>query len=196
MPMGRTAEAIAENRKALELDPLSLPINNFMGMTYFFAGDNEKAYQQFQHTIEMDPTFPLAHEYFSWFLSSTGRYVQAIQEHEKSGLLSGSSPEEAAAEAAGALKAFRIEGPRGFWQWNLKVELKARKAGKRSVSASEISAAYALVDDKDKAFEWLDQAYEDRDGEDITLLKVVPSWKNLRGDPRFSVLLRRLGLPE
>jgi hypothetical protein len=49
-----------------ELDPLSLPINNFMGMTYMFAENYEKAYQQFQHTIARDPTFPLAHQYFSW----------------------------------------------------------------------------------------------------------------------------------
>src|ERR1700722_15776756 len=68
MPMGRQAQAIAENKKALQLDPLSLPINNFMGMTYIFAADYGSAYRQFQHTIAMDPSFPLAHEYFAWLL--------------------------------------------------------------------------------------------------------------------------------
>jgi tetratricopeptide (TPR) repeat protein len=73
-PMGRMSEAIAENQRALELDPLSLPINNFMGMTYMFAENYEKADQQFQHTVAMDPTFPLAHQYFSWLLVTMGRY--------------------------------------------------------------------------------------------------------------------------
>ncbi len=196
LPMGRTAEAIAENKKALELDPLSLPINNFMGMTYYFAGDYDKAYRQFEHTIQMDPTFPLAHDYFSWLLAMMGRYEQAIEENQKSELLSGKSPEQAAADAAGALEAFKAGGARGFWQWNLNDALRLLKRGDGSIRASEMSAAYAMAGDKDKAFEWLDKAYDERDGQDITLLKCEPQWKNLRGDPRFSAFLRRLGLPE
>jgi tetratricopeptide (TPR) repeat protein len=86
-PMGRMSEAIAENQRALQLDPLSLPINNFMGMTYMFAENYEKAYQQFQHTIAMDPTFPLAHLYFSWLLTTMGKYEESIKENEKSELL-------------------------------------------------------------------------------------------------------------
>ena len=196
LPMGRTAEAIAENRKALELDPLSLPINNFMGMTYYFAGEYDKANQQYQHTIEMDPTFPLAHEYFSALLLAMGKYEPSIEEHQKSRLLSGSSPEAAAAEAADRLKAFRTGGPSAFWQRVLEDTLGDMKRGNGSISASEMSAAYALAGNNDKAFEWLDKAYDERDGQDITLLKVDPFWKNLRGDPRFSAFLRRLGLPD
>jgi hypothetical protein len=59
-----------------------------------------------------------------------------------------------------------------------------------------MAAAYALAGDKASAFEWLDKAYAERDGEGITLLKVIPAFKSLRGDPRFTDLLRRLGLPE
>jgi TolB-like protein/DNA-binding winged helix-turn-helix (wHTH) protein/Flp pilus assembly protein TadD len=196
-PMGRTAEAIAENKKALELDPLSLPINNFMGMTYMFAGDYEKAYQQFQHTIAMDPTFPLAHEYFSFLLAEMGRYEEAIKESEKSELLGGSSPEDAAAEATMMLQAFKTGGEKGFWQKNLELTLQALKQPRGGfVAASVVAASYARAGDKDKAFEWLDKAYAERDGEDIALLKCDPTFKNLRGDPRFADLLRRLGLPE
>jgi TolB-like protein/DNA-binding winged helix-turn-helix (wHTH) protein/Tfp pilus assembly protein PilF len=196
MPMGRQAEAIAENQKALELDPLSLPINNFMAMTYMFSGDYEKSYQQFQRTIAMDPSFPLAHDYFSGLLTVMGRYQEAIKEHEKSRLLSGSSPEEAAAEAAAMLKALKAGGEKGFWRQNLAGTLNAMKRGDGTVTASEVAGAYALAGDKDEAFAWLDRAYAERDGQDITLLKCDPSWKDLRGDPRFSRMLRRLGLPE
>ncbi|MGC1453106.1 MAG: hypothetical protein WA830_24010 [Candidatus Sulfotelmatobacter sp.] len=113
-PMGRMAEAIAENKKALELDPLSLPINNFMGLTYMFAGDYEKSYQQFQHTIAMEPTFHLAHQYFSFLLKVTGRYEEGIKEYEKGEVLGGSSPEDAAAEAAMMRQALKKGGGKGL----------------------------------------------------------------------------------
>jgi tetratricopeptide (TPR) repeat protein len=168
-----------------------------MGMTYMFAGDYEKAYQQFQHTIAMDPTFPLAHEYFSFLLAEMGRYEEAIKESEKSELLGGSSPEDAAAEATMMLQAFKTGGEKGFWQKNLELTLQALKQPRGGfVAASVVAASYARAGDKDKAFEWLDKAYAERDGEDIALLKCDPTFKNLRGDPRFADLLRRLGLPE
>jgi serine/threonine protein kinase/tetratricopeptide (TPR) repeat protein len=196
-PMGRMSEAIAENKKAVELDPLSLPINNFMGMTYLFAEDYEKSYLQFRHTIAMDPTFPLAHLYFSWLLTTMGKYEEGIKENEKSEVLSGASSEDATAEANAMLQAFKTGGERGFWQKNLERALQTQKRpGGGFVAPTDMAAAYALAGDKDSAFEWLDKAYAERDGEGITLLKVVPAFKSLRGDPRFTDLLRRLGLPE
>ena len=196
-PMGRMSEAIAENQRALELDPLSLPINNFMGMTYMFAENYDKAYQQFQHTIAMDPTFPLAHLYFSWLLTTMGRYEESIKENQKSELLGGSSPEDAAAEAAMMLQAFKTGGERGFYQKNLERTLQTLKQpGGESVDPAGVASAYALVGDKDSAFIWLDKAYAERDGADIMLLKCVPPFKSLSGDPRFTDLLRRLGLPD
>jgi TolB-like protein/DNA-binding winged helix-turn-helix (wHTH) protein/Tfp pilus assembly protein PilF len=195
-PMGRMEEAIVENKKALELDPLSLPINNFMAMTYMFAGDYEKSYEQFQHTIAMDPTFPLAHEYFSFLLKMTGRYEEGIEEHEKTELLSGASPKDAAAEAAMMLQAFKTGGEHGLWQKNLELILNAQKgSGSDPGSAGVVAAVYALAGDKDNAFKWLDQAYAQRDGAEITLLKCDPSFKNLRSDPRFADFLHRMGLP-
>jgi len=196
-PMGRMSEAVGENSKALELDPLSLPINNFMGMTYLFAGDFEKSYQQFQHTIAMDPTFPLAHQYFSFLLATMGRYEEAIQENEKAELLSGSSPERARAEATTMLQALKSGGEKRFWQNNLEHTLRVLVQPEGGVvSPGAVASAYALAGDEDKAFEWLDKAYAERDGEAITLLNCDPSFKSLHGDPRFADLLRRLGLPE
>jgi TolB-like protein/DNA-binding winged helix-turn-helix (wHTH) protein/Tfp pilus assembly protein PilF len=196
MPMGRQAEAIAENQKALTLDPLSLPINNFMGVTFLFAGDYEKSYRQFQHTIEMDPTFPLAHAYFAALLFAMDKYDQAIEEDERAEVLGGSSPEKAAAEAAAMRKALKIGGEKAFWQLNLEKTLDQFRHGEKSVLASTVSSAYARVGDADKAFGWLHKAYDERDGQDITLLNVDDSFKNLRGDPRFAAFQRRLGLPQ
>jgi TolB-like protein/DNA-binding winged helix-turn-helix (wHTH) protein len=195
MPMGRTAQAIAENQRAVELDPLSLPINNFMGMTYMFAADYQSAYRQFQYTIAMDPSFPLAHEYFSALLTAMGRYEEAIKEQEKAEVLGGSSPEEAAAEAAIMLRAFKTGGEKRFWQKHLELELQATETG-ANASPSELARAYALASENDKAFAWLEKAYEQREGEELTLLKVDPDYKNVRSDPRFSAFLQKLGLPQ
>ncbi len=196
-PMGRISEAIAENQKAVLLDPLSLPINNFMGFTYMFAGDFEKSYQQFQHTIAMDPTFPLAHQYLSVLLTAMGRYEEALEEHEKADMLFGATPQKASAGTGPLLEAFKAEGEKGFWKTTLRLDLEAKKqAGAGYYPASQIALDYAQVGEKDEAFKWLDQAYEQREGQEITLLKVDPFFKNLRGDPRFAVLLRRMGLPK
>lgn len=196
-PMGRMQEAIAENKKAVELDPLSLPINNFLAMTYMFAGDYEKSYQQFQHTIAMNPTFPLAHEYFSFLLKLRGRFEEGIQEHEKSDVLGGSSPEDAAAEANLLRQALKNGGEKGLWQKTLEVTLaKLERSKPEIVSPGFMASVYALAGDKDNAFQWLDKAYSERDGEEITLLRCDPTYKNLRADPRFNELLRRMGLPE
>jgi len=196
LPMGRKAQAIAENRRAVEIDPLSLPINNFLGMTYMMAGDDDSAYRQFQHTIAMDPSFPLAHEYFSWFLTTTGRYEESIKEKEKGDVLSGASPEQAAAEAIVMEKAFKSGGEKRFWQKDLELELKAGQQPGASASPFMLAADYAMAGQTDKAFEYLEKSYEEREGQDLTLLKFDPSYKNLRSDPRFSAMLRKIGLPE
>ncbi len=196
LPMGRMAQAIAENKRAVEIDPLSLPINNFMGMTYMMAGDEGNAYRQFQHSIAMDPSFPLAHEYFSWLLMTMGRYEDAIKEHEKSEVLSGSTLDEAAAEATVMERAFKSGGEKGFWQKHLELQLEVRKQLGAEASPSVLAGAYAMAGQTDKAFEWLEKGYEAREGQDLTLLKIFPAYKNLRGDPRFSAMLRKIGLPQ
>jgi TolB-like protein/DNA-binding winged helix-turn-helix (wHTH) protein/Tfp pilus assembly protein PilF len=196
MPMGREAEAIAENQKAVMLDPLSLPINNFLGVSYMFVGDYEKSYRQFQHTIEIDPTFPLAHEYFAALLTAMGKYEQAVEENERAEVLSGSSPERAASEAAAKIEALKKGGEKGYWQLILAMTLKQYQQDPTSVLASGVSAAYARAGNPDKAFEWLDKAYDERDGQDITLLKYDFSFRNLHQDPRYVAFQRRIGLPE
>lgn len=194
-PMGRMAEAIAENEKALKQDPLSLPINNFLAMTYMFAGDYEKSYEQFQHTIALNPNFPLGHIHFSYLLKITGRYDEGITENEKGEVLSGSSPKVAAAKAAMVREALHKGGERAAWQKELETVLE-KVDRPPVVSPGLIAKLYALVGDRDNAFRWLDRAYAEHDGMAIALLKCDPGYKNLKSDPRFGALLRRMNLPQ
>lgn len=192
-PMGLHREAIAEMKKALELDPLSSPLNNYMGMTYLLAGDYQKSVQQLQHTVDLDPTFPLAHFFLASALIEIGKYEQSIAESEKGALLGGASPERASAVTAEFLNAFRTGGPNGYWQKNLQGTLQQQEHG--DAGTLDLAGAYARVGDKDKSVEWLQKAYEERNG-DLTLVNSHPDYKNLRGDPRFVALLKRIGLPD
>src|SRR6266853_3741289 len=195
-PMGRHKDAIAEMQKALEVDPLSVPLNNMLGQTYLWAEDYEKALQQFQSTIGLDPRFPLAHFFLAGLLEELGRFEEAIQENERGELLLGATPEKAAAWAAEFQEAFRSGGPRGYWHKNLQSTLKARKqAGTRYFEAITLAGAYARAGDKRNAFEWLEKSYEDREGQTITLVRWLPEFKSLRADPRFADLIERMGLP-
>jgi tetratricopeptide (TPR) repeat protein len=167
-----------------------------MGMTYVLSGDYEKSLQQFQRTIDLDPTFPLTHFFVIMPLTETGSYEQAIKENQKGELLAGMSPEKAAAEAGELHKAFQTSGPKGYWEKNLEATLQAyRQAGTRYFSPLGLATAYAKVGDKEKAFEWLEKSFEEREG-NITLLNYDPAFKSLRGDRRFADLLKRIGLPD
>lgn len=92
------------------------------------------------------------------------------------------------------LQALKTGGEKGLLQKNLEIDLKV--TGQGSYATGVLAGDYAQLGEKGEAFAWLEKAFEAREGQDITLLKCDPTFKNLRGDPRFSDMLRRMGLPE
>jgi serine/threonine-protein kinase len=192
--LGRHQEAIAEMKKALDLDPLSLPLNSLMANTYLWAGDYDSSAKQFQRTIELDPNFPMVRFFYAGLLAEVGKYEQAIEEAQQGELLAGASPGEAAERATEFRRAFQDGGPKGYWQKNLEETLK-QEAEARYFPALGVAEAYAKVGNNEKTLEWLEKSYAQRDG-NLTLVKSYPEYNNLRGDPRFRQLLRRIGLPD
>jgi Tfp pilus assembly protein PilF len=69
-----------------------------------------------------------------------------------------------------------------------------KSAREQYVSAYAIALIYNGLDERDQAFAWLEKAYQDREPR-MTFLKVEPKWNNLRDDPRFQDLVRRVGFP-
>jgi TolB-like protein/class 3 adenylate cyclase/Tfp pilus assembly protein PilF len=191
--LGRNDEALAEVKKAYELDPFSVAVNHNVGLRYWAARRLDDAIVQLKKTIALAPDYPLTY----WFLSSVylekGMYEESITQMYKAQILSKEeTPESAGRIAAELRQALKSGGEKGYWQKILQEELEVYKKGLGYPVT--IATAYAKLGDKDKAFEWLEKAYAERD-EQLRNLK-GSSFDNLRTDPRYKDLLRRIGLPQ
>jgi Tfp pilus assembly protein PilF len=195
--VGKYQEALAEARKAVGLDPFSLSANEFLALMYMFAGDNDRSLQQFRHLIELDPNHGRTRLLFAVLLARLGRYPESIEEFQKGEILSGTPPEQAVERAAALRKAARSGRASDYWRGYLKLGLES--IGQRDQAwfgPTDIAEAYAQLGNNDKAFEWLEKAYQDREGIPLSALNCDPGFKNLHGDPRFADLMRRLHLRE
>ena len=185
---GRHDEAIAEIRRALELDPLSLIINRVYGDLLLNARRYDEAISQCGKTLEMDPNFPTTHGCLGRAYGEKRMYDQAFAEFMEYSHVS-LSPEE----LASIKEAYDRSGWNAFLQARLTFLLGRSK--KRYVTAFAVAALYARLNQKDEAFAWLENAYQERDYQ-MTGLKVMFEFDSLRADPRFADLLRRVGLPQ
>jgi serine/threonine-protein kinase len=182
----RFDEAIRESRRALELDPLSLIINTALGRALHCAGQHDRAIEQLRKTLELDPNFAEAHFQLGLAYEGRGSYDEAIQAFERFKELSGDESAKAwvarvYAESGKRSQAIKILG-----------ELTAKsKSGEPS--PYPIATIYAALGDKDRAFEWLGKVYEQRSYY-VVFLNSDPGLANLRGDQRFTELLRKIGL--
>ncbi len=175
--MGRHDLALAEIKRAQELEPLSVLMSSHVGTVLYQARQYDQAIEQLRKALEMDPGFPYAHWRLGQVLAQKGRYEEAAAELQKAGALI-KSPGYAYALAGRAAEARKA------------IE---QMSGRRPVQATEIAAVYAGLGEKRKALEWLERAYEEREGWLIEI-KVDPRFDSLRSEPQFQDLLRRMGL--
>jgi TolB-like protein/DNA-binding winged helix-turn-helix (wHTH) protein/Flp pilus assembly protein TadD len=189
--MGRSNDAIAERKLALELEPLSLIINFELGLAFFYARDYDQAIEQFQKTLELDQNFPSAHNFLPATYLQKGMYDEAIAEFKKAIPLTADS--ERSLSKAGLGNAYAVIGKKSEARAVL-AELK-QTYEQEYVPANSIALIYAGLGEKDQAFAWLDKAYEQRAFQ-LQWLKADPRWDSLRSDPRFEELLRRLRIPQ
>jgi serine/threonine-protein kinase len=185
----RPVEACAEIHRAEELDPLNPVIGMDVGLTcYYVAGDYERAIEQYRKVLELHPTFGLTYFYIG--LAHVGRndFAEAFPVLEAVKRLGPGEPDPIALLGY----AFALAGQRGKAEEALE-ELKAL-AKHKYVSAIPIAWVYMGLGDKDRAFEWLEKAYEERAGR-LVYLKVLRAFDPLRSDPRFEDLVRRLKFP-
>jgi tetratricopeptide (TPR) repeat protein len=184
--LGRYDEAIAEMRKAENLDPLSLIINADLAELLVLAHSYDESIRQSRKTIEMDPNFALAHNQLGQAYLQKQMYDQAIAELQRAVQLSGGSP----TSIANLARAYVASGNRSE-AIKLLSDLKKRSNPGYS-NASEIAMIYASLGETDQAMNWLEKGYEERFNPGVLLR---PGFDPLRSDPRFQNLVHRIGLP-
>ena len=118
-PLGHHEEAIAEMRRAMELDPLSPHIQSFAGVTFKWARRYNDSLAQFQKVNQTDPNFPLNHERLAQLYAFLGRYDEAIIEERKARLLAGEKPPDVLAQMDTLKRELATKGERGYWKEQL-----------------------------------------------------------------------------
>jgi tetratricopeptide (TPR) repeat protein len=180
--MGRSSEAIAENRRAVELDPLSLRINFDLADSYYKAREYDKALDQAHRTLEIDPKYPEAIQVIGWVYEVTGNYKGAIEQWVKNEQALGN--EQRAKEIR---QIFEKSGYPGYLRRDAKDK---EAAGDFYDAASD----YALLGEKDAALTALERAADA--GQQLDYFTLDPGLDSVRSDPRYTDLLRRIGLPQ
>jgi TolB-like protein len=187
--MGRLDEAIAEERLAVELDPLSAGLNARLGSKLSLRGDYDRALEQLQKALEFDPNIVFTHMVLALTYSRKGMYEEGLATCQKMVSLCGSSPLSRALSSL----VLAIAGKKDEAQKILS-ELKGyRKLDSRSLIL--LAETCSVMGEKTEAFEFLEVAYQER-GSWLVFLGAYPSFSNIRPDPRYADLLRRMGLPQ
>ena len=183
----RHEEAIAEAQRAHELDPLDLLTHTVVGDTLFFARRFDRSVASYRKCLELDPTFGAAHTDLARSLEHVGRTDEAVEEFLRGTAGPDGRPRPSTGLAILYARAGRQDDARAT------MEALFALAQRQYVSPFGIASYYAVTGDNDRALDWLERAYAERDGT-LVWLKVHPRLDGLRGESRFRDLLARMRL--
>ncbi|HJX83764.1 MAG TPA: tetratricopeptide repeat protein, partial [Candidatus Angelobacter sp.] len=185
--VARHDEALREVRRAHELAPLSLVIQANIGSVLYHARRYDEAITELQKVLAADPHRAWSRIFLAMCYEQKRLYPEALAELETVRAEFNGQPasdDEAhlyasmgrTQDARRLLKDLEQPAPDGVQDWFF------------------IAGIYAQLGEKDQAFYWLEQAYENRDFF-MTYLKVFPQMDPLRSDPRYTSMVRRMGFP-
>ena len=187
--MGRNDEAIAEARQAQQIDSLGSAAVT-VGTALVFARHWDQAIEQLRRAVERDRNFWFSHLFLGRAYEQKGKLPEAIVEFQRAVELEKDNAET----WSGLGHAYALLGRRAEAQ---KILDHLKEVSAHSwVAPYNIAVIYAGLGQKDRAFALLDQAYKDRSYYLPTYLATDARLDNLRSDPRFKELHRRVGLPE
>ena len=188
--VGQTDQALAEARRGQQLDPVSIEANLFVGSILVFSRQSDQAIAQLSNALELDPNYWFAYNFLGRAYEQKGELSEAIAAFKRALELEKDNAENwAGLGYAHALSGDKVEAQ------SVINHLKAVSAHSY-VAPYNIAVIYAGLGDKDQAFAWLDRAYADRSSFLVIHLKTDSHLDSLRSDPRFSDLVRRIGLPQ
>ena len=186
--VGRTKEFALEIQRAEELDPLS-PLTYRTGeVGYLLGHQNDRAVEQAQKAIEVQPDYVFAHTWLGVIYAQMGRLPEAVAEAENGARLTDSPLIHAFLGYTYAAAGKKAEARK------IAEEL-AAKRGQRYVCPYEIGTIYLTLGDKNEAFRWYEKAYEER-SLCVPLMKFDPRLDSVHADARFQDLIRRIGFPQ
>ena len=187
--IGRHAEALAEVRRARELEPLNLRTSALEGQFLIHAGRTDEALASLQRIIALEPNFAFGHFFASSAYIEKGMFPEAIAEARKAIELNGANSQTTGFLGYALAKSGKTAEARAELEGLLK------RSTERYVPPYHIALIYNGLGERAETLAWLERGYKERDAK-MVFLKVEPKWNNLRGDPQFQDLLRRVGFPQ
>jgi serine/threonine-protein kinase len=186
-PTGKTQEGLREMQLAKELDPLSLIINTYLGLTFLLNGQTEAAASQYKSALTLDPNFTEAHLNLSSLYLDMHDFAKARAELDK------------------------IQDEQPQWRTDLQraniLAIEGRKADALAlvhkwenpapgdfVRPSSIATVYSALNDRDNMVKWLEKAYADRDGMLAYMARGYETG-HFRNDPQVKAVFAKIGLP-
>jgi serine/threonine-protein kinase len=189
--LGRFEEAIAEGKRAIELDPLSTVINADLGATFYYAHRYDESARQLRKTLEIDPTSFYAHYNLGIVLQLKGDLSGAIAEYEKAKQLGDNTYVSTLCAAAKTQAGDKDAALRMLSDLD-KISQHREVVGYYYYRA----LLYLSLNNKGEALRWLEKSFEERDGANISWIKVDPLLDPLHGDPRFEALVQKVVGPK
>jgi len=185
--LGRMDEAMAEIEIAQQLDPLSPIIREGKGFLFMLTRRYSEAMEEYRQMLELDCFFYKAFTAMGRAYTQMGMYEEAITMLQKGRSLSGEIP-----NILGALGQTYALASRPADARRLLEEL-SELTKRRHVASSCFALIHLGLGEKERALEWLENGCQNREGP-MVALRVHPAYDDLRGEPRFQTLLRRIGL--
>jgi len=200
--MGRFDESVAEAKLSLDLDPLSHLTMDFAAWAFYLSRHYDLTIQQCRKSLELAPEFSWPHYHLGLAYERTERVSEAVQEFMKAEELFGMSQDR----LAELQKAYRQSGEKGYWRKILAFSREASKHPRKFGSTSgyglfdymqnaTVGGVQVRLGEFNAALESLERGYANHDAE-LIYLKVDPYWDDIRSDPRFQDLIRRVGIPQ
>jgi TolB-like protein/Flp pilus assembly protein TadD len=183
--LGRHAEALTMVNHARELDPLSLITNSAEGQFLFFAGHFDEAVSRLNKTLELDPNFWHTHLVLSGIYIEKQMFPEAVAEAEKAARFSGGNSQ------AAAVKGYALAKSGNPAQARIVLAGLQKLSTEKYVPAYNFAIIYNALGETETALDYLEKAFAEKNVL-MVFLKVDPKWHNLRNEPRFIDLMKRM----
>jgi TolB-like protein/DNA-binding winged helix-turn-helix (wHTH) protein/tetratricopeptide (TPR) repeat protein len=189
--VGHFDEAIAEMRRTRELDPVGLDASLYVGLLYLMAKRYDESIPEFKKALELDPNFLPTHAEMALAYARAGKRAEASAEYEKTRSLMGSRQALVLDQWMAPVEILlgkRAEALKNAGWW-------AQQSAQRHIDGYFLAAFYAELGLKDRAFRWLEKGFEQRSPSMVYLKFDANFPEEMRADPRFQGILRRMKFP-